>query len=179
MKLYSTKETAEILKVSTRAIRKWKKQRKIAPAFVNSRGYDFYSEEQIEEILKLRNEIQLRNKNFSVPNVPSFSAVPNFESEVPKYNVPKFVPKIINGDKFYSEEQIQGVMIFIARNKLRKFSNLGTKFNLGTKIFLFLMFLAFPLFLTLKVKFLSIMFLSLYQKLSMVTNFILRNKFKG
>ena len=85
-KLFSTKEAAEFLGVTTRAIRKWKASGKIVPNKTDERGYDFYTEEQLRNVPRnnkiipigsvLRNDQEVpkevprvRNTTTAVPNV--------------------------------------------------------------------------------------------------------------
>ena len=68
-KLFSTKEAAQFLGVTTRAIRKWKARGKIVPTKTDERGYNFYDEKQLRNML--RNTTPLITVPTPVPTVPT------------------------------------------------------------------------------------------------------------
>ena len=65
MRLYSTKETAEILKVSIRTLKYWRKEGKLVPEVRGAKGAKFYSEVQILEVQKLLKSANSRGAKFT------------------------------------------------------------------------------------------------------------------
>lgn len=53
MNLYSTKETAEMLHISIRTLKYWRKTGKLIPEAKGAKGAKFYSEVQLAEVQKV------------------------------------------------------------------------------------------------------------------------------
>ena len=80
-KLLSTAEAAEFLGITTRALRKRKQKGQLVPSFVDDRGYDYYSMEQLEKVPRVvRNQDKVPNqvpRNYDEVPIGTEEQVPN------------------------------------------------------------------------------------------------------
>jgi len=80
MKLYSTKEFADLSGVSVRTLKRWRNFGKLKPILTNNKGENFYSKKQLTELKKIF--YQQNEKNELSPVTDSFLGVTDLKSPV-------------------------------------------------------------------------------------------------